>query len=186
VPGAEKIIPNLKRLVDEASARHVLLVSSADAHTPNDPEFTVFPPHCVKGTPGAQIVPEGLAANHLTIPNDASLRLPADFGNHPQIVIEKQTLDVFRNPKTAEIVEALGPEVEYVIFGVVTEYCVRCAARGLLDRGRRVFILRDAIETLKPEEGNRTLGELEALGAQLISTDQAIGMVEKRSASRVL
>jgi nicotinamidase/pyrazinamidase len=59
VPGAEKIIPNIKRLVNEARAGRVLLVSSGDAHTPDDPEFELFPSHCVKGTSGAEIIPEG-------------------------------------------------------------------------------------------------------------------------------
>ena len=62
VPGAEKIIPNIRRLVDEARAGRVFLVSSGDAHAPDDPEFKVFPPHCVKGTPRApRLFPIGLA-----------------------------------------------------------------------------------------------------------------------------
>lgn len=186
VPGANKIIPNIKRLVDEARQGRVFLVSSGDAHAPDDPEFKLFPPHCVKGTSGAQIIPEGLTSKRLTVPNDASFALPKSFSSYEQIVIEKQALDVFTNPKAAEIVEALGTGVEYVVFGVVTEYCVRCAAKGLLERRRKVAIVRDAVETLKPEEGNRALDELKALGARLISTDQAIRMVEKPVPQRVV
>src|ERR1700730_5151883 len=174
VPGAEKIIPNIKRLVGAACENRLLLVSSGDAHTPEDPEFKVFPPHCVKGTSGAQIVPEGLAARRLTIPNDASYAWPKNLLEYQQIVLEKQTLDVFNNPKSDELVQLLGPRAEYIVFGVVTEYCVRCAVIGLLERGRKVAIVRDAIETLQPEQGARTLSELEALGARLITTQQAI------------
>src|SRR5579872_4523951 len=82
VPGAEKIIPNVQRLVDEARQGRVFLVSSADAHTSDDPEFQTFPPHCVKGTPGAEIIPEGLAPNRLTIPNDASFKLPRELSRY--------------------------------------------------------------------------------------------------------
>jgi nicotinamidase/pyrazinamidase len=178
VPGAEKIIPNIKRLVGAACENRLLLVSSGDAHTPEDPEFKVFPPHCVKGTSGAQIVPEGLAARRLTIPNDASYAWPKNLLEYQQIVLEKQTLDVFNNPKSDELVQLLGPRAEYIVFGVVTEYCVRCAVIGLLERGRKVAIVRDAIETLQPEQGARTLSELEALGARLITTQQAIAMAE--------
>ena len=186
VPGAEKIVPNIKRLVDEARAGRVFLVSSGDALTPDDPEFKLFPPHCVKGTSGAEIIPEGLAPRRLTIPNDGSFALPKRFSECQQIVIEKQTLDVFDNPRASELVRSLGPNVEYVVFGVVTEYCVRCAARGLLKCGGTVDIVQDAIEALKPEEGNRALDELKALGARLISTDQAIAMVEARAPQRVV
>jgi hypothetical protein len=44
----------------------------------------------------------------------------------------------------------------------------------LLARGRRVSVVRDAIETLNSEDGNRTVAELQALGATLITTDQAL------------
>jgi nicotinamidase/pyrazinamidase len=185
VPGAEKIIPNIKRLVDEARNGRVLLVSSGDAHTQDDPEFKLFPLHCVKGTPGAEIIPEGLAPNRLTIPNDVSFEFPQRLSDFQQIVLEKQTLDVFQNPKAGELVRLLGSNVEYIVFGVVTEYCVNCAVRGLLQSGAKVAIVQDAIETLKPGEGNRTLAELKTLGARLISTGQAIEMVEARAAQRV-
>jgi nicotinamidase/pyrazinamidase len=177
VPGAEKIIPNIRRLVETAVASRTLLISSACAHSENDPEFQAFPPHCIKGTQGARIVPEGMAKRHSTIPSDSSFALPADILESPQIVIEKQTLDVFSNPHTSSLVQGLGPDAEYVVFGVVTEYCVRCASQGLLDRGRKVFLVRDAIETLNVEEGRRTLEGLRSSGARLIDTAEALSLL---------
>ena len=177
VPGAEKIIPNIHRLVDAAAGAGVFLVSSGDAHPENDPEFQRFPPHCLRGTPGARIIPEGLAGNSRTIPNDPSQPLPEDILRSPQVVIEKQTLDVFDNPHTSELVERLGADAEYVVFGVVTEYCVRCAAKGLLERGRKVSVVKDAIETLDAAAGNQTIAELQALGARIITTDQALAKI---------
>jgi len=174
VPGAEKIIPNIQRLVSAATETGVFLVSSGDAHPENDPEFQRFPPHCLRGTPGARIIPEGLTRDPVTIPNDSSRKLPEDLFRHPQVVLEKQTLDVFDNPHTSELVERLGAGAEYVVFGVVTEYCVKCAAKGLLDRGRKVSVVRDAIETLNPEDGRRAIHELQALGARLITTNEAL------------
>ncbi len=50
VPGAEKIMANLNRLVEQVRQSRVLLISSADAHQPDDPEFREWPVHCVKGT----------------------------------------------------------------------------------------------------------------------------------------
>jgi nicotinamidase/pyrazinamidase len=186
VPGAEKIIPNIERLVRGATDAGIFLVSSGDAHPEGDPEFARFPPHCLRGTPGARIIPEGMAENSRAIPNDRSRPLPEDILRSPQAVIEKQTLDVFDNPHTSELVERLGPDAEYIIFGVVTEYCVRCAAKGLLERGRKVSVVKDAIETLDAAAGKETIEELRALGARMITTDQAlaeIGMpVSKRFA----
>ena len=183
VPGAEKIIPNIKRLVDAAQKGRILLVSSACAHAEDDPEFASFPPHCIQGTEGARIVSEGLAEDYVIIPNRAQFGLPADLFDHAQIVIEKQELDVFSNPHTHEIVERLGAEATYVAFGVVTEYCVHFAAKGLLRRRRKVFVVEDAIETVKEEEGARALDELDAMGAGLVTTEEAIQMLEIASAA---
>jgi nicotinamidase/pyrazinamidase len=177
VPGAEKLIPNIQRLISSALAAGTIVISSGDAHTPNDPEFARFPPHCVAGTPGARILPQALGPRVCTVPNDAAQKLPPDILDCPQILLEKQSLDVFDNPHAAEIVDLLGPDAEYVVFGVVTEFCVRCAAKGLLDRGRKVSVVADAIETLNAEGSRRTLTELQSLGAHLLTTQDALALL---------
>jgi nicotinamidase/pyrazinamidase len=174
VPGAEKLLPNIRRLTDAARQGRVFLVSHGCYHTPDDPEFTTFPPHCVKGTPGANMVPEAMTARVVTVPNEAAAALPNDLSVYQQILLEKQTLDIFKSAHADELVKRFGPEVEFVVFGVVTEYCVGFAAKGLLERGRRVSLVRDAIETLNSEDGNRTIAELQALGATIINTEQAL------------
>ena len=175
VTGAEKTIPNMRRLVDAARQRRVFLVSDICTHTPDDPEFQVWPPHCVRGTKGAEKIPETVTDKFFRIPNEPDFRLPPDFEKqYPQIILEKQTLDVFDNPHTKEVVERLGREREYAVFGVVTEYCVRLAAKGLLDSGCRVALVTDAIETLKEEDGRRALEELTARGARLMTTAEVM------------
>lgn len=177
VPGAEKIIPNIKRLVEATTNGQVLLVSSGDFHAEADPEFRTFPRHCLRGTPGAKIIPQGMTRVCRAIPNDPSFAFPEDLSKVQQILLEKQTLDVFENPHANTLVNRLAGDVEYFVFGVVTEYCVRCAAKGLLERGRKVAIVEDAIESLEPEEGRRTLDELRALGARLVTTNEALAEV---------
>lgn len=177
VPGAEKRIPQMKQLVDAARAGKVFLVSSTDQHAPDDPEFQRFPPHCVRGTPGADILPELKAARVFQIPNERSFSFPGSFGEIQQVVLEKQTLDVFDNPNTEKLLARFAKDTDFVVFGVVTEFCVRLAAKGLLDRGRRVALVTDAIETIEPKEGQRTLDELQRRGARLISTDEALALI---------
>jgi nicotinamidase/pyrazinamidase len=174
VPGAERLIPNIQRLVDAVRKNGALLVSSGDQHAPDDPEFAVYPPHCVRGTGGAEVVPEGLAEKICTVPNDPTFQLPDNLLEHHQIFIEKQTLDVFENPHTEKIVGQLPPAAEFLVFGVVTELCVRCAAKGLLERGRRVSVITDAIEQLDPAAGRRAIDELVAAGAKVMTTDEAL------------
>jgi nicotinamidase/pyrazinamidase len=178
VPGAEKLLPNIRRLTDAARKDRVFLVSHGCYHTKDDPEFATFAPHCVKGTSGAMLVPEALTDRVITVPNEPAASLPDDLSPYQQILLEKQTLDIFKSAHADELVERLGPDVEFVVFGVVTEYCVGFAAKGLLSRGRRVSIVRDAIETLNSEDGNRTVAELQALGATLITTEQALAALD--------
>ena len=174
VPGAEKLLPNIKRLTDAAREGCVFLVSHGCFHTPNDPEFKVFPPHCVKGTAGAELVPEALTEKVARVPNDPDAKLPEDLSRYQQILLEKQTLNIFESRHADALVQRLGTNPEFVVFGVVTEYCVSFAVQGLRQRGRRVAVVRDAIETLKPEDGATALAEFERLGARLTTTDQAL------------
>jgi nicotinamidase/pyrazinamidase len=175
VPGAERLIPNLRKLVDVARAGRAFLVSSGCQHAPSDPEFNIFPPHCVRGTAGAELIFEARAEKLFTVPNDPHFALPDNLLDYQQVLLEKQTLDVFQNPHAEKIIERLPTNAEFIIFGVVTEYCVGCAARGLLDRKRHVSIVTDAIETLKKEVGEATISELAARGARLVSTADVLG-----------
>ena len=175
VPGAEKLLPNIRKLTDAARRDEVFLVSHGCFHPANDPEFSQFPPHCLKGMPGADFVPEALADRFVRVENDANARLPEDLFKYQQIVLEKQTLDIFETLHADALVDQLGGTAEFVVFGVVTEYCVSCAVRGLLKRNRKVAVVRDAIETLAPEIGSRTLTDLETLGARLVTTDEILG-----------
>jgi len=178
VPGAEKRIFNMQRLVDAARAGKVFLVSSADQHAPNDPEFARFPPHCIRGTNGAKTLAELKTPRILAVPNDKKFQFPAGTDQFQQVMLEKQTLDVFDNPNTEKLLKQFPVTSEFVVFGVVTELCVRLAAKGLLDRGRRVTIVTDAIETLDAREGRRTLEELSSRGARLITTSEALALVD--------
>jgi len=176
VPGAEKLLPNIRRLTDAARQGRVFLVSHGCYHTKDDPEFKTFPPHCIKGTPGAAYVAEALTEKVVTVTNDPAAKIPPDLAPYQQIHLEKQTLNIFESRHADDLVNRLPKDAEFVVFGVVTEYCVRFAAKGLLERGRRVSVVKDAIETLKAEDGQRTEEELKVLGTKFITTDQALAL----------
>ena len=174
VPGAEKLLPNIRRLTDAARQGRVFLVSHGCFHPSNDPEFKIFPPHCLKGSNGSELVPEALTDKVFRVENDPAAKIPEDLSSYQQILLEKQTLNIFESRHADELVRQLGNHAEFVVFGVVTEYCVSFAAKGLLERGRRVAVVQDAIETLKPEDGQKSVAELQRLGARFISTEQAL------------
>jgi nicotinamidase/pyrazinamidase len=174
VPGAEKLLPNIRRLVDVARDGRAFLVSHGCFHIVDDPEFKTFPPHCIKGTPGAEFVPEAVSEGSVRVSNEAGSFLPDDLLRHQQVILEKQTLDIFESRHANGLLERLDRSAQFIVFGVVTEYCVRFAAKGLLERNRKVCVVSDAIETLSCEAGERTISELATLGANFVTTDEAL------------
>ena len=174
VSGAERLLPNIQRLTRAACENKAFLVSHGCFHPPDDAEFKIFPPHCLKGTAGAEFVPEALAENVARVANEAEARLPEDLSAYQQILLEKQTLDIFESRHASTLVERLGRDAEFLVFGVVTEYCVSFAVQGLLARGRRVAVIQDAIETLNQEESRKTIATLQERGARLTTTFEAL------------
>src|SRR3990172_12343525 len=55
---ARRIIPNVRRLLEEERARGSHLVFACDNHASDDREFEMFPPHCIRGTAEAEVIPE--------------------------------------------------------------------------------------------------------------------------------
>lgn len=170
VPGAEKIVANLKSLTEVAASQGIPIVATTDAHLPSDPEFAQYPPHCLAGTPGQRKVEGTVLRRHYVVPN-RNLNLPANLDEFPQIVIEKQATSVFTNPNTEAVLERLG-EREIVVYGVVTEICVDLAARGLIQRGYRAHLVRDAIQHLDAAKGWATIEYVRQHGGRLLTTGE--------------
>jgi nicotinamidase-related amidase len=64
-----------------------------------------------------------------------------------EILLLKKSFDVFTNPNTDPLVDALDPD-EIVVFGVATDVCDDAAILGFLQRGRRVRFVEDAARGL--------------------------------------
>jgi nicotinamidase/pyrazinamidase len=163
VPGAERIVPAIAHLNRFAAARGIPVVSTADAHTENDPEFANWPHHCVAGTWGQRKAETTLLEKRVTIPNRDGV---LEIAGAQQIVVEKQTVDAFLTRHLGAVIERLQCG-RAVVYGVVTEICVLCAVRGLLQAGRQVTVVTDAVETLQAEDSARALAEMRAGGATL-------------------
>jgi nicotinamidase/pyrazinamidase len=168
VPGAERVVPNIARLNRYAAAHGIPVVSTTDAHTENDPEFQIWPHHCVAGTTGQHKAESTLLERRVVVPN-APCDLAIDGAQ--QIIVEKQSVDVFTAPNLSRVVQLLDAE-RFVVYGVVTEICVLFAARGLLKLGKPVVIVTDAVETLKAEDSARALEEIRAGGGTFARTEE--------------
>lgn len=152
VPGAETIVERVAALNRHAMANGIPLISTMDAHAENDPEFAIYPHHCVAGTLGQRKPPATVVG---------------------QTILEKQKLDCFTNPSLVPLLEELGAE-HCVVYGVVTEICVRLAATGLLKMGRRVEIVTDAVRSLSEEASRSWLEEFRSAGGGVIEMDAAL------------
>jgi nicotinamidase-related amidase len=58
VPAAEPTIPGIGRLLQAAREHEVRIAYTQDTQVPADPEFDIWPEHCVKGTWGWELVEE--------------------------------------------------------------------------------------------------------------------------------
>jgi len=162
-PGAEKILVTIAKLNHYAAKHRIPVISSMDAHSENDPEFRDWPHHCVVDTLGQQKPASTLLEKRLIVPNSpCALNLTLI----DQILLEKQTFSALSNLNLALLLDHFAAE-RYVVYGVVTEVCVKFAAFGLLETGKRVEIVTDAICALDEENGGKTLAEFTALGGHL-------------------
>jgi len=170
VPAAVGLLPAIARLNEFAAAQGIPLISTTDAHSENDPEFREWPPHCVAGTTGQRKPGETLLASRTTLgfPPGAPIELA------PQIVVEKQALDVFTNPNFPALLDCLAGD-RYVVYGVATDYCVSRAITGLLGTGNPVALVTDAIAAVNPEDGARAIAAFTARGGTLTTVSEVTG-----------
>lgn len=170
VAGAERIIPKLRRLFDLARKNEITILSSMDAHTDEDAEFQDFPPHCVRGSEGQRKLDETLLPRPLILQNRPIDRnLPDVVRKHQQIIVEKQTLDIFDNPVTERLLRVLPHRA--IVFGVATEYCVKMACMGLRQRGVQTAVISDAIRSIAPKAEKEALEEMRMEGVEFITLD---------------
>lgn len=124
-PTAREIIPFVARKIEESRAGGGVVIFVCDAHAPEDREFRHFNPHAVKGTWGAEIIPE--------LP-----RQPQDYR------VEKTRYSCFYNTNLDDLLkrEAVA-RVELV--GVCTSICVMETAKELFDRDIPCRVYREGV-----------------------------------------
>jgi nicotinamidase/pyrazinamidase len=184
VPGAEQIDGAVGRLTRFAERHAIPVIADADDHRMTDAEISTepdwvrtFPPHCMRGTPGAERIeatrldwtlavgPERLGAAAI----EAALAV-----EWPRVLILKSQLDVFSNPNTEPILEAFSPR-RIVVYGVALDFCVRCLIDGLLERRvPRVTLVTDATRAIRPQEAESLLDRWERAGVELTTTESVL------------
>lgn len=157
---AQRIIPNLKRLVEAARENNVPVIYSNDAHYPQDVEVTRrWGNHAIKGTEGAKVIPELKSAEK-------------DY------IVEKRTYSGFYETGLDPLLRSLykGQGAKTVILGGLhTNMCVRHTAADAFFRGYKIIVAEDGAEAFTQKDQEEGLKYLEYVyNAKIMKIDEII------------
>jgi nicotinamidase-related amidase len=156
VPGAEDILPALRKWID----RFDLIFLSRDMHPPDHSSFIEqegpWPPHCIAGNSGSDlhVVLDGIKASVV------------DKGTE----VDKDAYSAFEGtgPSLADRLKLFGIKRLFVC-GLATDYCVKATVLDALEQfDGEVYILLDAIAAVdvKDGDGQAAIDEMVAKGAK--------------------
>jgi nicotinamidase/pyrazinamidase len=143
-----QLVPNVRRLLEEETAKGSHIIFLCDSHAPDDKEFEMFPPHCVRGTDETEIIPE--------------LRQFADE------VIAKTRFSCFHGTNLEERLHELKP-AKIIVVGVCTDICVMHTVADARNRDYLVEVPADCVATFDQEAHRYALRHMEKiLGARVV------------------
>jgi nicotinamidase/pyrazinamidase len=148
-PSMARIIPVIQKELARARAAGEPVVYLTDNHVPDDAEFTVFPPHAIAGTAGAEIIPELAPENEDDV--IPKRRYSGFFGTDLDITLREKTVDTLR------------------LVGDCTNICVLYTAADARNLGYAVEVVREGVTSFDEQAHRDALRELEkTLGAKLV------------------
>jgi nicotinamidase/pyrazinamidase len=184
VKGAELIKPKLAQLTQYAHAQGIQIVASSDDHELEHAEISAtpdfretFPPHCIRGTKGAEKIPETRLQSPMiiepeAIPHETLVRRLAS--HQSDVLLRKHRFDVFSNPNTTTVIEAWDP-TEIVLYGVTLDYCVRYALDGLIDVGiPTVHLVLDATKPIVPDAVDALVARWKKQDVRIVTTEDVV------------
>jgi len=148
-----RIIEPIRRLLAEERARGSSIIFLCDNHAPDDAEFQMFPPHCIRGSDEAEVIPE--------------LREFADD------VIPKTRFSGFYGTKLGQRLREIAPD-KVIVVGDCTDICVMHTVADARDRDYPVEVPTDCVATFDPEAHRFALRHMEKiLGAKVVAPSEA-------------
>jgi len=150
-----KIVPSIKRLTETARETGVPVIFCGDAHLESDFELSIWGEHAMRGSKGAEVIPE----------------LSPQQGDY---ILEKRTYSCFFETPLDTLLRSLGTE-RLVITGLHTNICDRHTAADAFFRGYKVVIPEDAVEAMDEESHRTGLDYLrEIYGAEITDSESLI------------
>jgi len=145
---ARNIIPNVQKLLERELEQGSKVFYLCDHHTQDDPEFEMFPPHCIEGTEEAELIPE--------------------LSQYAGEIVPKRTFSSFYNTPLDERLDTLEAET-IVVCGVTTHICVLQAVIDARNRNYEVEVPTDCVASFNKQAHLFALDYMEnVLGAKLI------------------
>jgi nicotinamidase/pyrazinamidase len=150
-PTADEIIKPVAEQVKNHVDKNNLVVFLCDAHAPDDKEFERFPKHAVKGTRGAQVIPELATSVRDNV-----------------MVITKTRYSGFFKTRLGDILEEMSVE-RVTLVGVCTHICVMDTCGELANRDYEIVIPRNCVADFDQEMHVMALRRMKALyGAEVV------------------
>ncbi len=169
----QRVLANIRRIMAWSRYKSIPIISTAEVFY-NHGECTIG--HCLEGTEGQRKIPYTLLKNRVSFPADGWNALPADLLRvHRQVILHKRCTDPFEEPR----IERLLSEVEaneFVLIGIDVENAVLHTALGLLQRGRKVRVIIDALGSLDKMQGHLAIRKMAAKGAKMSQTRDLAGI----------
>lgn len=179
VEGARGIEETLSELTRYARDNSRQIVNTGDWHNEDSEEIsdepdyqTTFPEHCMQNTKGAKFVPATRPRNPYVVDWQNGAIDETALLETPEVVLYKDHFGIFQGNKHADrVVQLLDPD-RVVVYGVATNVCVHYAVEGLLDRGKEVYVVTDAIKELPGLPLEEVLRGWENKGATLLTANE--------------
>ncbi len=150
---ARQIIPNIQGLLEQELAQVSKIFFVCDQHEPDDLEFKMFPPHCIAGTPEAEVIPE--------------------LAKYPGEIIPKKRYSAFFNTSLEEKLKQLKPD-KIIVCGVLTNICVMHTVADARNRDYYVEVPIDCVASPDEQAHQFALDHMaKVLGAKLTRFKEA-------------
>lgn len=169
-----RVLGHIRRIMAWARVKRIPLISIAEVHPNNNGESGYG--YCLDGTEGQRKVRYTLLSNRVSFPADGHTDLPRDMlRQYNQIILHKRCVDPFEEPRIDRLLSEMRAN-EFILIGSAAEGAVKAMALGLLQRGKTVTVITDAVGSHNKREAKLALRKMEAKGAKLIETKRVAGV----------
>jgi nicotinamidase-related amidase len=136
--------------------------------------------YCIDGTNGQKKIGYTLLGNRISFSADGNTDLPTDvLQQHRQIILHQRCVDPFEEPRIDRLLSEVKAD-EFILIGASTEGAVIATALGLLQRGKKVRVVVDALGLHNKKSAKMALRKMEAKGAKLVETKKLAGVSHLR------